>query len=104
MKVKTNFKKMFLVDNLPMNNENAINDNNILNKFIESIEGDKSITINDNKKEDVLDEGNKVDNNEDNSQIINESVHDTNEINDEQYKFINKRNNDKNCHLSINLV
>ena len=38
MKVKTNFKKMFLVDNLPTNNktQNEFTENTILNKYIES--------------------------------------------------------------------
>ena len=62
MKVKTNFKKMFLVDSPPTNdnNENGLNDNAILNKFIESSEGDKSITINENNRDTILDEENEV--------------------------------------------
>ena len=104
MKVKTNFKKMFLVDSPPTNdnNENGLNDNAILNKFIESSEGDKSITINENNRDTILDEENRSDNNENRSdnnenksQINNKNVDGINEISEVHNKFINN-NKDEN--------
>ena len=40
MKVKTNFKKMFLVDNLPTHNKSKNDDNIILNKYIDTQDTD----------------------------------------------------------------
>ena len=68
MKVKTNFKKMFLVDNLPSNNktQNVYNDNAILNKYIET-----KLIDNEEMRNKTLD---NVDKNKDkiNNQIKNE--------------------------------
>ena len=56
MKVKTNFKKMFLVDNLSgeMKDETALNDNTILNRYIETKDVE-NVSINKNNRDEVID-------------------------------------------------
>ena len=56
MKVKTNFKKMFLVDNLSgeMKDETALNDNTILNRYIETKDVE-NVPINKNNRDEVID-------------------------------------------------
>ena len=68
MKVKTNFKKMFLVDNFPINNktQNEFNENTILNKYIESQNID-----NDDIRNKILDNENQNENEENTENQIN---------------------------------
>ena len=77
MKVKTNFKKMFLVDNLSgeMKDETALNDNTILNRYIETKDVE-NVSINKNNRDEVIDDEINILNNtkyEDNNKKIVDS-------------------------------
>ena len=79
MKVKTNFKKMYLVDSLPINNKNdvAVNDNTFLNKFIETNDTEKPTPIANNNGVEIINDNKS-------KKIINESVDEKHiEINDD---------------------
>ena len=106
MKVKTNFKKMYLVDSLPINNEkdSGTNDNTFLNKFIETSDIEIPKPIANNNSVEIIDGGNKVDDDENNSKKISNKSHNNKpiEINEdsEEYNIVdeNKDGNNPNLH------
>ena len=90
MKVKTNFKKMFLVDNLPTNNktQNEFTENTILNKYIESQNID-----NDDIRNKILDNDDKNENEEntENQNYEDSSKKITKNENDDENKDENEK-------------